>query len=179
MIDYNAAPDSGESNYSNVARATAEGVELGARLMSAGGVTVAASYTFLAATVTRSGFDSSSGALLAAGQPLVRRPKHSARLDFSYGMAHRRAASLAIAYVGERQDRDFSTASSPRLPLPSYVRVDCSAELSLRPAQGGTPGLAISGRVENLLDHPYEEVKNFPPRRRTVFVGAEFRFGAQ
>ena len=179
MIDYNAAPDSGESNYSNVARATAEGVELGARLMPAGGVTVAASYTFLSATVTRSGFDSSSGALLAAGQPLVRRPKHSARLDVSYGVAHRGAGSLAIAYVGERQDRDFSTASSPRVPLPSYVRVDCSAELSLRPAQGGRPGLAISGRVENLLDHPYEEVKNFPARRRTVFVGAEFRFGAQ
>jgi len=179
MIDYNAAPDSGESNYSNVARATAEGVELGAQLMPAGGVTVAASYTFLSATVTRSGFDSSSGALLAAGQPLVRRPKHSARLDFSYGMAHRGAASLAIAYVGERQDRDFSTASSPRVPLPSYVRVDCSAELSLRPAQGGTPGLAISGRVENVLDHPYEEVKNFPARRRTVFLGAELRFGVQ
>ena len=177
MIDYNATPDSGESNYSNVARATAQGVELSARLMPSGRITVVASYTYLSATVTRSGFDSSSGALLAAGQPLVRRPQHSARLDFSYGMAHRGAASLAIAYVGERQDRDFSIPSSPRVSLPSYVRVDCSAELSVLPAQRGTPGLAISGRVENVLDHRYEEVKNFTARRRTVFVGAEIRFG--
>src|SRR2546429_4000145 len=52
MIDYNAAPGSGESNYSNVARATAEGVELGARLMPAGGVTGAAGSTPLAAPGT-------------------------------------------------------------------------------------------------------------------------------
>src|SRR3989442_1696787 len=78
MIDYNATPAAGEPNYSNVARASADGVELGAQLMPEPWFTVSASYTYLSATVTRSGFDSSSGALLAAGQPLVRRPEHSA-----------------------------------------------------------------------------------------------------
>ena len=179
MIDYNATPAPGDPNYSNVARASADGVELGVQLMPEQRFTASASYTYLSATVTRSGFDSSSGALLAAGQPLVRRPKHSAWLALTYAPVNRGTVSLAMTYVGVRQDRDFLRASSPRVLLPSYVRVDCSAELSLRPAQGGTPGLAISGRVENLLDHPYEEVKNFPARRRTVFVGAEFRFGAQ
>ena len=179
MIDYNATPVSGESNYSNVARASADGLELGARLMPEGRFTVAASYTYLSATVTRSGFDSSSGALLAAGQSLVRRPKHSAWLDFAYGSAHRGTVSLAMAYVGERQDRDFSVPSSPRVPLPSYVRVDFAAELDVLLPQGSAPGVAISGRVENLLDHPYEEVKNFPARRRTIFVGGELHFGGR
>jgi len=140
--------------------------------------TVSASYTYLSATVTRSGFDSSSGALLAAGQSLVRRPKHSAWLDFTFVTGHRGTVSLATAYVGERQDRDFSSPSSPRVPLPSYVRVDCAAEVNVLLPRGGTPGFAISGRIENLLDHPYEEVKNFPARRRSVFVGGELRFGA-
>ncbi len=177
MIDYNATPAPGDPNYSNVARASADGVELGVQLMPEQRFTASASYTYLSATVTRSGFDSASGALLAAGQPLVRRPKHSAWLALTYAPVNRGTVSLAMTYVGVRQDRDFLRASSPRVPLPSYVRVDCSAELSLRPAQGGTPGLAISGRVENLLDHPYEEVKNFPARRRAIFVGGELRFG--
>ncbi len=179
MIDYNATPAAGEPNYSNVARASADGVELGAQLMPEPWFTVSASYTYLSATVTRSGFDSSSGALLAAGQPLVRRPKHSAWLDFTYAAVHRGTVSLAVAYVGERQDRDFSSPSSPRVPLPSYVRVDCTAELDVVVSRGSTPGFAISGRVENLLDHPYEEVKNFPARRRAIFVGGELRFGGR
>ncbi len=176
MIDYNATPAAGEPNYSNVARASADGVELGAQLMPEPRFTVSASYTYLSATVTRSGFDSSSGALLAAGQPLVRRPKHSAWLDFTYAAVDRGTVSLAVAYVGERQDRDFSSPSSPRVPLPSYLRVDCAAELNVVAPRGSAPGFAISGRVENLLDHPYEEVKNFPARRRAIFVGGELRF---
>ena len=179
MIDYNASPAAGEPNYSNVARASADGVELGAQLMPEPRLTVSASYTYLSATVTRSGFDSSSGALLAAGQPLVRRPKHSGWLDVTFAALHRGTVSLAVAYVGERQDRDFSSPSSPRVLLPSYVRVDCAAELDVVMSRGSTPGFAISGRVENLLDHAYEEVKNFPARRRAIFVGGEFRFGGR
>jgi len=87
--------------------------------------------------------------------------------------------TLAVAYVGERLDRDFSNPSSPRVPLPSYVRVDCAPSWRWSWPRGGTPGFAISGRVENLLDHPYEEVKNFPARRRAIFVGGELRFGGR
>ena len=177
MIDYNANPGAGMPNYSNVARASADGLEFGASLMPEGRFTLGATYTYLSATVTRSGFDASSGALLAAGQPLVRRPKHSGRLDVTYVIARRGSASLAIAYVGEREDRDFAMAPSPRVTLSSYVRVDGAARLDVFSPQGGTPGVAISGRVENLLDHAYEEVKNFPARRRTIFVGGELRFG--
>ncbi len=177
MIDYNATPAPGDPNYSNVARASADGVELGVQLMPEQRFTASASYTYLSATVTRSGFDSASGALLAAGQPLVRRPKHSAWLALTYAPVNRGTVSLAMTYVGVRQDRDFLRASSPRVPLPSYVRVDCAAELDVFLPRDGTPGFAISGRVENLLDHPYEEVKNFPARRRAIFVGGELRFG--
>ncbi len=177
MIDYNPSAGAGQPNYSNVARATANGVELGARLTPQGRVTLGATYTYLSTKVTSSGFDSSSGALLAAGQPLVRRPKHSAVVDATYAIARRGSAAVAIVYVGERQDRDFSIPSSPRVPLPPYVRVDCAAQLDVLPPSGGVPGLALSGRIENLLDHQYEEVKNFPARRRTILLGGELRFG--
>src|SRR2546428_12882751 len=138
MIDYTGTPAAGEPNYSNVARASADGVELGAQLMPEPWFTVSASYTYLSATVTRSGFDSSSGALLAAGQPLVRRPQHSAWLDFTYAAGHRGTVSLAVAYVGGRQDRDFSSPSSPRVPPPSCVRVGCPPELDGGGSRGRT-----------------------------------------
>ena len=51
--------------------------------------------------------------LFAAGQPLVRRPKHSAWLALTYAPVNRGTVSLAMTYVGVRQDRDFLRASSP------------------------------------------------------------------
>jgi vitamin B12 transporter len=142
-----------------------------------GPVSVSAGYTYLHTDVTNPGFDPSSGALLAAGQPLTRRPTHAARLDAGYRIADRGAATLALTYVGDRFDQDFSTFPFPRVTLPPYTRVDAAVRLDVRRPRGDVPGVAISGRVENLLDHAYEEVKNFPARRRTILVGGELRFG--
>ncbi len=181
MIDYMYNPNApvGSPNYYNVAAATAYGVELGVRYAVVGPLWAAASYTYLHTDVTNPGFDSTSGALLASGQPFVRRPKHSARLDVGYGLSGRGTVSLAATYVDERLDRIFPPFPAPprRVPLPSYVRMDLATDLDVLPARGGAPGLALSGRIENLLDHAYEEVKNFPARGRTVFVGGEVHFG--
>src|SRR5205823_3300386 len=102
LIDYNPSAATGAPNYSNVAAADANGLELGAR---------------------------------------------------------------------------FATFPFPRVTLPSYARVDVAAQLDLVRPRGGTPGLAVSARVENLLDHAYEEVKHFPARGRTVLVGGRLAWG--
>ena len=177
LIDYNPSAATGAPNYSNVAAADANGLELGARFASAGPLSLAASYTYLHTEITNPGFDSSSGALLAAGRPLTRRPRHSARLDTGYRLSPRGTISLAVTYVGDRQDQDFSTFPFPRVTLPSYARVDVAAQLDLVRPRGGTPGLAVSARVENVLDHAYEEVKHFPARGRTVLVGGRLAWG--
>jgi len=85
--------------------------------------------------------------------------------------------SLAVTYVGDRQDQDFSTFPFPRVTLASYTRIDLAAQLDLLRPRGSTPGFAVSGRVENLLDHGYEEVKNFPARGRTLLVGGRLGWG--
>ena len=177
MIDYNPGALAGAPNYDNVAAANANGVELGVHLAPKAGVSLAASYTYLHTDVTNPGFDPSSGALLASGQPLTRRPKHSGRLDAGYHVRDRGTVSLAVSYVGDRVDQDFSTFPFPRVSLPSYTRVDLATELDVLRPTSGTPGLALSLRIENLLDHPYQEVKNFPARRRTLLFGGEVRFG--
>jgi vitamin B12 transporter len=177
MIDYNPSAAPGTPNYHNVAAADANGVELGLRLTPAGPASVAASYTYLRTEITNPGFDPSSGALLAAGQPLTRRPRHSARLDVGYRPAERGAMSLVLTYVGDRKDQDFSTFPFPRVTLPPYTRVDFAAQLEVRRPRGGAPGFVLSGRVENLLDYRYEEVRNFPARGRTLLVGGRLGWG--
>lgn len=178
MIDYDPGAASGAPNYFNIAGATADGVEGSVRVVPAPPLSLAASYSYLYTKVTRSGFDASSGALLAAGQPLVRRPKHSARFDADYRILRRGSASLSATYVGEREDQDFTTFPAPRVPLPSYVRVDLAGQLDVRRPRGSAPGLAVMARVENVLDHRYEEVKNFPARRRTVLIGGRVGWGS-
>lgn len=177
MIDYDPSAPAGTPNYYNVAAATARGVELGVRAAPTGPLSVAASYTYLHTDVTNPGFDPSSGALLAAGQPLTRRPRHSARLDAGYRLRERGTVSLAVTYVGDRADQDFSTFPFPRVTLPSYTRIDLATQLDLLAPRGGAPGLALTARVENLLDHVYQEVKNFPARGRTLLFGGQVRFG--
>ena len=177
MIDYDPSAAPGAPNYHNVAAADANGVELGMRLAPAGPASVAATYTYLTTEITNPGFDPSSGALLAAGAPLTRRPRHSARLDARCRLAERGTMSLAVTYVGDRQDQDFSTFPFPRVTLASYTRIDLAAQLDLLRPRGSTPGFAVSGRVENLLDHGYEEVKNFPARGRTLLVGGRLGWG--
>jgi len=69
--------------------------------------------------------------------------------------------------------------------LPPYTRVDAAVQLAVLPPRRGVgggvsvPGLTILGRVQNLLNHAYQEVKNFPAPGRTVFVGGELRFGTR
>jgi vitamin B12 transporter len=176
MIDYNPSALAPTPNYENIAGATANGVELGFRAIP-GALSLGMSYTYLHTEVTNPGFDTTSGAALASGQPLVRRPKHSARLDLDYRVRERGTASLSITYVGDRQDQDFATFPYPRVTLPSYTRVDLAGEIHLLRSRGPAPELAASVRIENLLDLAYQEVKNFPARGRTILIGARLRFG--
>jgi len=180
MIDYNPNAPLGASNYANVAGATASGVEVGIHALPAGAVSLGASYTYLYTDVTSVGYDSTAGAALAAGQPLLRRPKHAARLDADYRLPERGTVSLAVTYVGDRIDRVFPPFPAPprRVALPSYTRVDLAAQLDVLRPRAGAPGLALMARVENLFDRVYEEVKNFPARRRTLLFGGQVRFGS-
>lgn len=177
LIDYLGVPATpGGPNYFNVAAARANGVETRLTARPAGAVTTSLSYTFLRTRVTRSGFDSSTGAQLAAGQPLIRRPGHAARLDVTWVPSARGSATLSATYVGHREDQDFASFPAPRVRLPAYTRVD----VALRGAVlrgGAAPGLTLTARVQNALNARYDEALHFPSPRRTVLVGAEIAVG--
>ena len=177
LIDYLGAPPTpGGANYFNVAAASANGVETRLTAHPVGPVTASLSYTFLRTRVTRSGFDSSTGAQFAAGQPLIRRPAHAARLDLEWAPSVRGSGVVSVTYVGHRDDQDFASFPAPRVRLPAHTRVDVALRGELW--QGGPlPGISLVAHVQNALDARYEEVLHFPAPRRTLLVGAELAVG--
>ncbi len=162
--DTTVGPDS--VNYVNVADAAARGVELAIQTALGARLSLDATYTYL---------DSRD---FAANEPLLRRPGNVASLRLGYVIATRGTASLAAVFTGERDDYDYSTYPAPRVPLPPHTRVDLSGSYEVSRGRGALPGVALTARIENLLNARYEDVKNFPARRRTLLFGGRVRFGS-
>jgi len=99
----------------------------------------------------------------------------SGTVGLTYRLAARGTAGLMALYTGARQDVDYRTFQ--RVTLPAYARVDVALAYDLVGPEGGRSGIGASVRIENLFDRVYEEIKNFPARRRTIFVGARLGFG--
>jgi len=173
LIDYDGG--STGANYLNVPEATSNGVEVGLDAPLGRAARLGGSYTWLDASVTKGGASASPAAQFVAGEPLLRRPKHSASATLACDLPHRIHTALTALYVGDREDIDFATFG--RVTLPAYARWDLTASAQVIQARGTSPGLAARLRVENLFDRSYEEIANFPARRRTILAGAELRFG--
>ncbi|MDP3772932.1 MAG: TonB-dependent receptor [Gemmatimonadales bacterium] len=180
VIQYTFAASPGAPNYRNIAGANARGVELEARLHPFRAATLTARYTYLH---TDSGVDGSTLAVGLGQRPrLLRRPTHagSVTLDGRFGARLRGGATLL--FVGTRDDLDFRNADPVtfvprRVELPAHVRVDAGGEFDAVPARGARPGLALTFRVENLLDARYEEVLYFRAPGWVALVGGRLSVG--
>lgn len=155
-------------SYANLTAASSNGyeAEVGAnpiRQLRAG-----ASFTVVSPRVTSlaPGYTGS----LKVGDALIRRPTHSGTLSLTYSGRAGRTIGASATYVGKRPDVDFSKFPSPTLSLPSYVRLDLSAESPIVafPAGGG---LSLTARVENALNKKYQDVIGFPSPHRVVLLG--------
>jgi vitamin B12 transporter len=168
LIQYvSAAP--GDPTYQNLGAADARGIETGAVLRPAAGLAVSATYTWLRTRVTDAG--ASSSPAFAAGEWLLRRPSHSARLGASYRPGSRASLGASVLLTGNRDDTDFSSFPAVRATLPAYQIVDLSAEVRLlEPARHGL-GVMLTARLENALDAEYHTIVGYPGQGRTIFAG--------
>jgi len=170
LIQYTSSPPAPQTtNYFNIAASEASGVEVEGTLTLRRGLTARAHYTYLQTAVRDAGFASDPGGAFAEGKPLLRRPAHAggAALDAALGAV---AFSLDVGVVGRRDDMDYSGPTALRVTLPASARADASATVPLLGARRGS-GLAATARVENLTGARYQEVRGFPARGRTLFVG--------
>ena len=174
MIVYDGSGGPLEPTYFNGAAAKSRGIETGLTTSPARDVKLSASYTYLLAEATDDG--GLPSATFAAGQRLIRRPRHSAELAVRSRVFDRVTLGGSVIYLGPRDDVDFNQFPAQRVELPGYATVDLATEVEVVRAGPGRPGLSGVLRVENLFNEAYDQVVGFPGRRRAVFGGAKFRF---
>jgi vitamin B12 transporter len=156
-------PDS--VNYSNLADATARGVELDVQGALGAGLSFDAAYTYLGSRD------------VATDQRLQRRPSHSGSLRLGHAVGSRGTTSLVAVFTGDRDDYDYSALPAARVTVPPHTRVDLSGAFQLSRGRGTLPGVALTTRIENVLGARYEDAKNFPARGRTLLVGGRMGWG--
>jgi outer membrane cobalamin receptor len=139
------------------------------------GVALGGSYSLVLTEVTDAGFDTGSDAGFVQGERLLRRPTHELGLDLFWRYEERGSLALNIDYVGNRDDRDFSTIPARRIELSHYLKIDAAGEFAVTSGSGSRPSVTLSARLENVLNLTYQEAVGFPARRRTVTVGVRFR----
>ena len=159
----------GEPTYLNLGAADARGLEAGATVRPAGGLTLSASYTRVRTRVTDAGASLSPG--FADGERLLRRPSHSGRVGATWRAGSRAVLAASVLLTGGRDDVDFSAFPAARVRLPGYQVVDLSADVTLLEAARHGVGLALTARLENALDEEYDTVVGFPGRGRTLYAG--------
>jgi vitamin B12 transporter len=91
-------------------------------------------------------------------------------VDVGYRFLKRGNINLGLVYVGERDDLDFSTFPATRVELGDYLLVNLAASFDI------TKNFQVYGRIENLLDENYEEVKGYGTPGVSVFGGLKLSF---
>jgi vitamin B12 transporter len=154
--------------YVNVNKAFAQGAEivLQAKLRPRLLLNTAYTYTSSQYLDNPAAFD----AVFNPGQPLLRRPKHSATLLVSY-LGSRWGANVGGSFVGRRSDSDFDNFGIDHAA--GYVRADLGGWYAVRPR------VTVYANVENALDRRYNEVVGYPALPVNFRAGVRFRIGGE
>jgi vitamin B12 transporter len=157
-----------QGTYVNLGRTRARGFELEVDATPADHLRVAAHYTYLTGTIVTSSSDFDP--VYAAGQPLLRRPKHQASFSAQADRG-RLGLGATLVLVGRRADSDF--AGLGLTENPGYARLDARLRAHL------ARGLEAFLVGENVLDKDYMDALGFPALGRSVRAGLRFRSGAK
>lgn len=168
QIDFNFDPCFCKGQYVNINESLAHGAEVEFHARPRSRISVDAAYTYTATQILKEplAFDP----ILSAGQPLLRRPKHSATLMTSY-LGTRWGAQLSGNYVGRRADSDFFGYGFDHTP--SYVLVNAGAWRNV------TTRITGYVNIENLFNRSYEEVIGYPALGINFRMGIRFRIGGE
>jgi len=141
--------------YINIAKARTEGAEIFASVRPAEDLTIRASYTY---TDTED---------KETGEKFLRRPLHKGSLNLNYLFLKKGNVNVDIIYVGKRDDWD---------PYPKRGKVGDYTLVNLAASYDITKKIQLFGRVDNLFDRDYEEVKGYGTAGVSFFGGAKVSF---
>jgi vitamin B12 transporter len=154
--------------YVNVNRAFAQGAEVVVRAKLRSSLLLNAAYTYTSSQYldNPAPFDP----VYDPGQPLLRRPKHSATTTLSY-LGRRWGASLGGSFVDRRSDSDFFGFGIDHAA--GYVRADFGGWYEVN------SHVTTYVNVENALDQGYNEVVGYPALPVNFRAGVRFRIGGE
>ena len=141
----------------NIDHARTRGIEATLEVRPVKDLTLWANYTWLAEAKN-----------LTTGANLLRRPEQTGSAGANYRFLDRFDLSTTVSLVGERDDIDpvtFATVQDP-----SYAKWDVALSIDVH------KNLRVFGRVENLLDNPYQEARGFPALGRVFWGGVSAKF---
>ncbi len=149
MIDW----DSATSKYKNIGRAETEGIETEASFEPIKDLTTSINYTYLNTK------DKDTG------KKLTRRPENQMGVDINWVLLEKVNLNLNTKYVGHTWDNSTNT-----LKVKPYTKVDLFASYDL------TKNFQIFGRIENLLDRKYVEIRGYATPGRSFYAGTKVKF---
>lgn len=154
--------------YVNVNQSLAHGAEVGLQAKLRPCLLLHSAYTYTSTQILENPapIDNQS----APGQPLLRRPRHSATETLSY-LGIRWGANLGASFVGRRPDDDFFGFNINHAA--GYVRADLGGWYAVRPR------VTAYLNVENALDRRYNEVVGYPTLPINFRAGLRFRLGGE
>ena len=153
-------PNASFTSLINVGRATTEGVEAFASAAITDRFEVRVDYTYTDAKDDTTGLE------------LLRRPRNKASLSASWRPIDRFSVSATLLYVGSQVDGNRSF-SIQRLNTPDYYLVNLAADYDLG------RGFTVFARIDNLLDHRYENPTGFQRPGFGAYAGLRVAFGGK
>ena len=154
--------------YVNVNESLAHGAEVGLQAKLRSRLLFNSAYTYTSTQIldNPAPIDSQYN----PGQPLLRRPKHSATETLSY-LGTRWGANVGASFVGRRPDDDFLGFDIDHAA--GYVRADLGGWYAIHPR------LSAYLNVENAFDRRYNEVVGYPALPVNFRAGLRFRLGGE
>jgi outer membrane cobalamin receptor len=161
-------PNTFVGEYFNLEKSFAQGaeVELQSRLTQR--ISWNTSYTYTSTQILLA--PAGSFAPYAQGDPLLRRPRHSAATLLTY-LGSRWGGNLGGSFVGPRPDSDFDGFGIDHTP--GYFLLDVGGWYKVNSR------ITVYANAENALDHFYEEVTGYPALRANFRAGMRFRIGGE
>jgi vitamin B12 transporter len=173
QIEFTTNPADIHGYYLNLNRSMAQGAEVEFRGTLTHRLQLDTSYTYDSTQILEAPLctpANSCNPLLFAGQPLLRRPKHSGSLLLNY-LGTRWGGDVAGSFIGRRPDSDFLGLVPPFTYTASYALVNLGGWYAVRPR------VTIYANVENVLNRHYEEVVGYPSLGINFRAGLRIRLG--
>ncbi len=154
QITFTFDPVTFDSRYANVDETRSEGVEIEGSAVLGGGFAARATYAYTDAEDR------------GTGLPLLRTPEHQASAVVTYAR-ERWDGALTLRAESEQADSDPSTFA--RTERDGFVVVDLAGAYAL------TDGVALTLRVDNLLDEKHQQVLGYAETGLAGYVGLRMR----